>query len=220
MPIYDLISESTGRSYRVNAPRELTDDEVAFETERYDRQAQLAEQSKPFLDVTDLASSVGSAFGGLRKTLPASIQRLRVGLNRPDTYPEGAKRAFSEEKEFSDQTARENTYRLLTGNLGSVGESIREAGPSLGFSLASMGAAIPSSVAGGVAGTAIGGPVGGVIGGTTAGMAASGVAAYRMAGSQFLNEAFNTYLQNNPGADEATKEAAYQELLPLAQNSA
>ena len=220
MPIYDLFSESTGRSYRVKSARDLSDEEIAKETERYDQRAFEAEQNKPFLDVTDLASGIGSALSGLTKTGPAAVQRMRVGFDRPDTYPEGAKKAFEAEKEYTDQLARENTYRLLTGDLGSAGESMRKAGGSLGFTAGSVGAAIPATLAGGAAGTALGGPVGGTIGGVSAGMAASAAAAYRMAGSQFLDDAYNTYLQNNPNISEAEKEAAYQELLPLAQESA
>jgi len=220
MPKYALTSSATGRTYNVSTEEPWDDSDMAEAVAHFDSQAEEAEQNKPFLDVTDLASGIGSALSGLTKTGPAAVQRMRVGFDRPDTYPEGAKKAFEAEKEYTDQLARENTYRLLTGDLGSAGESMREAGGSLGFTAGSMGAAIPATLAGGAAGTALGGPVGGTIGGVSAGMAASAAAAYRMAGSQFLDDAYNTYLQNNPNISEAEKEAAYQELLPLAQESA
>jgi hypothetical protein len=186
----------------------------------FDSQAEEAERTKPFLDVTDLVSGIGSAYSGLTKTGPAAAYSMQMGLRRPETYTEEAKKAFAAEKEYTAQIERENTYRLLTGDLGSAGENIRKAGGSLGFSVGSMGAAIPATLAGGAIGTAIGGPIGGTIGGVAAGMAASGAAAYRMAGRQFLDDAYNTYLQNHPNISEAEKESAYQELLPLAQESA
>ena len=220
MPKYDLTSNATGRVYRVESGRELTDEEMSGAVAQFDSQAEEAERTKPFLDVTDLASSIGSAYSGLTKTGPAAAYSMQMGLRRPETYTEEAKKAFAAEKEYTAQIERENTYRLLTGDLGSAGENIRKAGGSLGFSVGSMGAAIPATLAGGAIGTAIGGPIGGTIGGVAAGMAASGAAAYRMAGRQFLDDAYNTYLQNHPNISEAEKESAYQELLPLAQESA
>jgi hypothetical protein len=220
MPKYDLTSNATGRVYRVESGRELTDEEMSGAVAHFDSQAEEAERTKPFLDVTDLVSGIGSAYSGLTKTGPAAAYSMQMGLRRPETYTEEAKKAFAAEKEYTAQIERENTYRLLTGDLGSAGENIRKAGGSLGFSVGSMGAAIPATLAGGAIGTAIGGPIGGTIGGVAAGMAASGAAAYRMAGRQFLDDAYNTYLQNHPNISEAEKESAYQELLPLAQESA
>jgi hypothetical protein len=127
MPTYDLYSESTGRSYRVKSAAELSDEEIAKETERYDQMAHQAEQTKPLFNLSDTLSAAGSAYSGLTEILPASVSRLYAGAKRPDL----SKQAFAAEKDYAAQVNRESTYRLLNGQSSIVGQSIREVGPSI-----------------------------------------------------------------------------------------
>jgi len=66
----------------------------------FDSQAEEAEKNMPFLDVTDLASGVVSAVGGLTKTAPAAAYSMQMGLRRPEQYTEEAKKAFAAEKDY------------------------------------------------------------------------------------------------------------------------
>jgi hypothetical protein len=208
-----------------------------------DIQMSQAEADKPFFRLGDAASGVADAVSGLTTTLPAAYYRLTEGFQRPDKYSPEARAAFDEEAGYAKRMQDESTARLKRGEASSTGDAFRSVGPSLGFSVATMGAAVPAGMAGakvGAAGgaaagagvgaffagvgaapgAAIGGTVGGTVGGVGAGMAAAGTAAYRMAGAQFLDDAFQAWLAKNPKADEAAREEAYQQLLPLAQNSA
>lgn len=220
-----------------------TDDDFEYVVNYLDQQAAQAETEKPFINLGDALSGIGDALGGLRKALPAAYYRLTEGFERPDKYSSGARAAFDAEAEYAKSMQDESTARLLKGEASSTGDTFRSIGPSLGFSAASMAAAIPAgavgakvgaaggaAVGGGVGalfagvgaapGAAVGGIVGGAVGGVGGSMTAAGTAAYRMAGSQFLDDAFKTWLANNPQADEAAREEAYQELLPLAKDAA
>lgn len=202
-----------------------------------------AEVNKPFFRLGDAASGVADAVGGLTTTLPAAYYRLSEGFQRPDKYSPSARAAFDEEASYAKQMQDESAARLMKGEASSTGDAFRSVGPSLGFSAATMAAAVPAGMAGAkigaaggaaagagvgaffagvgaVPGAAIGSTVGSTVGGLGAGMTAAGTAAYRMAGAQFLDDAFNAWLAKNPKADEAAREDAYQQLLPLAQNSA
>ena len=90
----------------------------------------------------------------------------------------------------AQQQADQRTAELQRqGQSDSTSEAIRSAIPSLGFSLGSMAAAIPAGLAGAAATqAAIPIPGSGLVGGALAAGAASGVAGYRIAGSQFLND--------------------------------
>ena len=123
-------------------------------------------------------------------------------------------------KEASDAQARGQARQQELARLGqtdSTSESIREAIPSLGFSLTSMGAAIPAGVAGTVATTPVGG--------AAAAGAAAGAAGYRMSGAQFLGDTFRkleeeSKKQRGRGLTEEEKQKAYDALLPVARNTA
>jgi len=194
-----------------------------------------AEAQKPFFRLGDAASGVVDAVSGLTTTLPAAYYRLSEGFQRPDKYSPSARAAFDEEAAYAKQMQDESAARLMRGESSSTGDAFRSVGPSLGFSGATMAAAIVGGQLGKVGGSAIGGvigtpiagvgaapgaAIGNVVGGVGGGMAAAGAAAYRMAGAQFLDDAFQAWLAKNPKADEAAREDAYQQLLPLAQNSA
>jgi len=174
------------------------------------------EAEKPFFDAGDTIGGIWDAVKGLGVTAPAAFYQLVEGMERPDEYSESAKRAFAEADAYTQEMQVKTEARKQLGESSSVGESFREAGPSLGFSLGSMAAALPAMKAGAVVGAKVGagvaaaaglaGPqalapeevvtvpvgagIGGLIGAGAAGMAASGGAAYRMAGASFLNESF------------------------------
>jgi hypothetical protein len=206
---------------------------------------------KEFFRIDDTISGIWDAVRGLGVTAPAAFYQLVEGLERPDQYSESAKKAFAEADAYLKEMQEKTEANLLAGKSSSVGESFREAGGSLGFSLGSMAAAIPASIGGAKAGAAAGatiaaaagfaGPqalapeeiatvpvgagLGGLIGGAVSAMAASGTAAYRMAGAQFMNEMFNAGLEeyeltNKAPMPEEERKQLFNALLPVAKNSA
>lgn len=243
MPTYSLTSPASGRSYDVDFEATPAESDMEDAVSFLDEQATKAETQKPGFRVGDALSGAVDAVSGLTKTLPAAYYRLNEGFQRPDKYSPSARAAFDEEAKYAKELEDESTARLMRGEASSTGDAFRSVGPSLGFSGASMAAAIPAGFVGGkggasvgaaagggigaafggvgaAPGAAIGAAVGGTVGSVGAAMAAAGTAAYRMAGAQFLDDTFQAWLTNNPQADEAAREAAYQELLPLAQDSA
>lgn len=237
MPVYSLTSPESGRTYQVNIDRTPTPEDVDSIWPQLDAHAAQQEANKPFFALGDTLSGIGTALGGLPETATASYYRLTEGMKRPDQYSPEARAAFDAEQKFAQEVQRESQNRLMRGEASSTGESFRDAAPSLGFSGVTMGANILGRAVGRPAGAVIGGLVsapsgpgavggagiGGAIGETTAGMAASGYAAYRMAGNQFLDEAFQRIGEERAKRGEAWGEAekaqAYNELLPLAQNT-
>jgi len=194
------------------------------------------EELKPGFGVGDTLSGIGSMLGGLTTTVPAAYYGVTEGFTRPDQYSPEARAAFDANTAYQQRMQQESQQRLERGEASSTGDAFRSAGPSLGGTVGSMAAAIPASIAGAKGGallggaigsavpgpgTAVGATVGGVFGGGAAAMAAAGGVAYRMAGQQFLNDAF-TALQKQRGGQmsEAEMQQAYNELLPLAENSA
>ena len=171
---------------------------------------------KPFFSFSDTVSGIWDAVSGLGATAPAAFYQLTEGLERPDQYSDNAKAAFAKADAYNAEMQAKTAANLAAGESTSVGESFREAGGSLAFSLGSMAAALPAMLAGGKAGALTGasvaaaagfaGPqalapeelvtvpvgsvVGGLIGGGIAAGSAAGTAAYRMAGASFLNESF------------------------------
>lgn len=187
------------------------------------------EELKPGFGVGDTLSGIGSMLGGLTTTVPAAYYGVTEGFTRPDQYSPEARAAFDANTAYQQRMQQESQQRLERGEATSTGDAFRSAGPSLGGTVGSMAAAIPAGMAAGaLAGTVIE-PGVGTVGGGLIGAAASGIAAaagagtvaYRMAGQQFLNDAF-TALQKQRGGQmsEAEMQQAYNELLPLAKNSA
>jgi hypothetical protein len=188
--------------------------------------AQPAEADKP---VFDLGNSLSALYeGATEQFIPgvkSALAQAYTGLERPDRNPEWATR-FMEEGRQAQQQADQRTAELQRqGQSDSTSEAIRSAIPSLGFSLGSMAAAIPAGLAGAAATqAAIPIPGSGLVGGALAAGAASGVAGYRMAGSQFLNDTFaqmeqESQKQRGRGLTEQEKATAYQELRPVAENT-
>ena len=148
---------------------------------------------------------------------PAAARTLWEGLERPDKWSPDTLKALETDEAFQREMQAKTEANQAAGTSSSVGESIREAGASAGFSLGSMAAAIPATVAGAYLTRS-------KLGANLAGGAAGGTAAYRMAGARFLNDAFKDWQTQeeqrlNRPVTEPEKEAAYQELLPLAQNA-
>lgn len=239
MPVYEVSSPHSGRTYDVDFNGEPTQQDAEYAATYYDQLAAQREAEKPGFSFGDALSGIGDAVGGLRKTLPAAYYRLTEGMARPDTYSHEARAAFDAESQYARDMQQESQNRLLRGEASSTGDAFRSAGPSLGFSAGSMAAAVPVGIAGGLAGAKVGGMIGTAVepgGGTAAGgvlgflggaggaMVGAGSAAYRMAGAQFLDDAFKTVGEQRAARgepwDDAAKEQAYRELLPLAQDSA
>jgi hypothetical protein len=187
------------------------------------------EELKPGFGLGDTLSGIGSMLGGLPTTVPAAYYGVTEGFTRPDQYSPEARAAFDANAAYQQRMQQESQQRLERGEATSTGDAFRSAGPSLGGTVGSMAAAIPAGMtAGALAGSFIE-PGGGTVGGGLVGAAASGLAAaagagtvaYRMAGQQFLNDAFTALQQQRGGQmSEAEKQQAYNELLPLAENSA
>lgn len=237
MPVYSVTSPESGRTYQVNIDRDPTPEDVDSIWPQLDAHAAQQEANKPFFSLGDTLSGIGTALGGLPETATASYYRLTEGMKRPDQYSPEARAAFDAEQKFTQQVQQESQNRLMRGEASSAGESFRDAAPSLGFSGVTMGANILGRVVGRPAGAVVGGLVsaptgpgalggagiGGAIGETATGMAASGYAAYRMAGNQFLDQAFQRIGEERAKRGEPwgeqEKEQAYNELLPLAQDT-
>lgn len=188
--------------------------------------AQPPEADKPAFDLGNSLSALYE--GATEQFIPgvkSALAQAYTGLERPDRNPEWATR-FMEEGRQAQQQADQRTAELQRqGQSDSTSEAIRSAIPSLGFSLGSMAAAIPAGLAGAAATqAAIPIPGSGLVGGALAAGAASGVAGYRMAGSQFLNDTFaqmeqESQKQRGRGLTEQEKATAYQELRPVAENT-
>jgi len=185
-----------------------------------------APKEKSFIGIGDTVSALGEAAVDVYKGFPASYYSLTEGLKRPDQYSPEAKAAFASSRERNAQLDAERVQREQAGTETSVGSTIREAGKSLNFSLANMAAAIPAGLAAGaVAGAvfppseAVTVPVGAVAAMGAAALASAPVA-YRMAGQQFLDDAFYEKEQRKGRPlSEKEKDDAYKILLPIAQNT-
>lgn len=174
-------------------------------------------EDKPFFDFADTASALVDFGRGIVASTPAAARTLWEGLERPDKWSPDTLKALETDEAFQREMQAKTEANQAAGTSSSVGESIREAGASAGFSLGSMAAAIPATVAGAYLTRS-------KLGANLAGGAAGGTAAYRMAGARFLNDAFKDWQTQeekrlNRPVTEPEKEAAYQELLPLAQNA-
>ena len=179
------------------------------------------------MSIADIPLALGEAFSGLTKTVPASFYAAKEGLARPDQYSKEAIAAFDTQREYFKKLEQEAATRKVEGRMTSVGEAVRGAGQSLGFTVAGMAPAIAGgAVAGAVAGALFPPaevatiPIGAIAGGIGS-MVASAPVSYRMAGGQFLYDAFKS-LEENKGSPltEEEKTKAYNELLPIAQNTA
>ena len=195
--------------------------------------------NKPKFDVSDTVIGIWDSLKGLGTYAPAAFYQMTEGMERPDKYSPSAAAAFKEAEDLQKEMDAKTSYRQSVGLSSSTGETFREIGPSLGGSLATLAATIPAAVAGAEAGGAIGGlagvpfagvgaapgaVVGGLVGGAIAGGAVGGTAAYRMAGAQFLNQAFTeleaaSMKTNGRPMNEEEKASQYEVLLPIAQNT-
>ena len=229
MPTYQLTSPKTGQRYRVQAGGELSPQDAEAAVNHYDSVYEQNTANKSFAGIGDTLSGIGSMLGGLPTTVPAAYYGVTEGFSRPDQYSPEARAAFDANAAYQQRMQQESQNRLMRGEATSAGDAFREAGPSLGFTVGSMAGAIPAGMAAGaLAGTFIE-PGGGTVGGGLIGAAASGIGAavgagtvaYRMAGQQFLNDAFNALREQRGGQmSEEEMQQAYNELLPLAENSA
>ena len=236
MPTYELTSPKTGQSYRVQADGQLSPEDAESAVAHFDGVYERHTQNKPFFSVGDTLSGIGDAVSALPLTTLGAYHRMREGFKRPDQYDPEAQAVFDAEAQLNERMQRESQNRLMRGEASSTGDAFRAAAPSLGSTVGTMAAAVPAGMASGAAygalagtavepggGTAVGGLGGAVVGGIGAGLAAGG-AAYRMAGTQFLNDAFTrleqVHREQGKPFTEEDRQKAYEALRPLAEDSA
>ena len=229
MPAYQLTSPKTGQRYRVQAGGELSPQDAEAAVNHYDSVYEQNTANKSFAGIGDTLSGIGSMLGGLPTTVPAAYYGVTEGFSRPDQYSPEARAAFDANAAYQQRMQQESQNRLMRGEATSAGDAFREAGPSLGFTVGSMAGAIPAGMAAGALAGSFIEPGGGTVGGGLIGAAASGIGAavgagtvaYRMAGQQFLKDAFDALREQRGGQmSEEEMQQAYNELLPLAENSA
>ena len=179
------------------------------------------------MSIADIPLALGEFFSGITKVVPASVAFAKEGLVRPDQYSKESIAAFDTQREYFKKLEQEAAARKAEGRMTSVGEAVRGAGQSAGFTIAGMA---PAIAGGAVAGAAAGAlfppaevatiPIGAIAGGIGS-MVASAPVSYRMAGGQFLYDAFKS-LEENKGSPltEEEKTKAYNKFLPIAQNTA
>jgi len=220
-------NESQTKKPQSVQPKETAFDIDTFLKENVSQKSISSPEPSQFFSIEDTVSSLGEAFSGLTKTVPASYYAAKEGLARPDQYSKESIAAFDAQREYFKQKEKEAATRGAEGRMTSVGEAIRGAGQSLGFTVTGMA---PAIAGGAMAGAAAGAlfppseaatiPIGAIAGGIGS-MVASAPVSYRMAGGQFLYDAFKS-LEENKGSPltEEEKTKAYNELLPIAQNTA
>jgi hypothetical protein len=166
-------------------------------------------EPREFFSFEDAVSAIGTIPEALAVGVPAAYQKLVTGLEIPEKSE-----AIESELAFQQRIQTEQADRVASGKATTFGSAIREALPSLGFSVLPMAAAIPA----GIGGTMVGGPAAPVTG-PAAAMAASGTVAYRMAGSDMMYRAYKQ-LEEAKGSPLTNEEKAeyYKTVLPIAQN--
>ena len=179
----------------------------------------------PWVFGGDTLSAAKDYISNIPTFAKGAFYRLSEDNTRPDQYSPGAKAAFEEEARAQQQIEEERLRRERAGESTQLGSAIREAIPSSGFSLGSMGAAAAAGIPAAGLGTLAAGPVGGIVGGISGSMAGSGAAAYRMQRSTFLEDSFKaaedkSLKENGRSLNEPEKQQLYNELLPLANDSA
>lgn len=179
----------------------------------------------PWVFGGDTLSAAKDYISNIPTFAKSAFYRLTEDDTRPDQYSPGAKAAFEEEARAQQQAEEERLRRERAGESTQLGSAIREAIPSSGFSLGSMGAAAAAGIPAAGLGTLAAGPVGGIVGGISGSMAGSGAAAYRMQRSTFLEDSFKaaedkSLKENGRSLNEPEKQQLYNELLPLANDSA
>ena len=132
---------------------------------------QEAERDLPFISLADTASALGDVFRGLPPTLKASYYQITESGTRPDKRSDAYKQAMAERDAFLD-----SLQQVPEGQKTDVGEAIRGAAGSIGFTGIAAGSALAAGAVGRAVGTRVGGAVGGTLGGA-AGAPAGGVGA-------------------------------------------
>jgi len=179
-----------------------------------------AQPDKPFFDLGNTAGALWEgATQQLWPAIKATAAQAYTGLDRPDQAPEWAKQALAENRQVQEQKQAKTAQLQREGKSDSVSESIREAIPSLPFSVGSLAAGLAAAAPVVAMGGGLTAPAG-----IAAGMAGSAAAAYRLAGSQYLNDAFaelekSSQEQRGRGLDDGEKQKAYEVLRPLAEKA-
>lgn len=199
-----------------------------------------AEPEKPVFSLSNLPGALWDAGRGLANTLPASAYRAYYGLDRPDQQSDAARAAYEQEAKFTQEMEDKTAAAQAAGTSDSTSEAIRDAGKSLGFTGISMLGSAGGQAAGTAIGTGVGGALGafaggvgaapgalwgGRIGGLIGGMGTGGKLSYDMAGNSLMTEAFarlenKTQKEQGRSMTEQERQTAYEELLPIAKNTA
>jgi hypothetical protein len=223
MPTY-IVELEDGRELEVEADTPPTSEDLTqYFAAQNAPQDQEAKKDLPFGDITDVASALGQAGKSVFTTVPASFRQMYEGSMNPWNKSSESLQSRKEMQRVAQESEAAQAEAEASGDASVMGRAIRSGIPSYGFT----GAILPVSVAaGGVAGLGTGlvskNPVAAQRAAIAAGSAASGIAAYRMASSQFMDDAReridNFFLEKTgrlPNKQE--QDEAYQELLPLAQ---
>lgn len=201
---------------------------VSWEQARKDAEAYEASKPKPeqpIFGLGDFASAAGGFISALPTTGTEAFYRMKERSKRPDQFSPEAQAAFAESRALQERMAQEQAEREKAGTSTTIGQAIREATSSSGYTLGSMLPAIAGGVATGAAAGALAGPVGKVVGGIVGGFAGSGAAAFTMSQNQFMEDAFReaeARMQKTQkrSLSEQEKQALYQEMEPLARDNA
>ena len=223
MPTY-IVELEDGRELEVEADTPPTSDDLTqYFAAQNAPQAQAAKKDLPFGDITDVASALGQAASSSLTTVPASFRQMYEGSMNPWEKSAESLESRKAMQRVAQESEAAQAEAEAFGDASVMGRAIRSGIPSYGFT----GAILPVSVAaGGVAGLGTGlvskNPVAAQRAAMAAGSAASGVAAYRMAASQFMDDArerIDNFFLEKAGRlpNKQEQDEAYQELLPLAQ---
>lgn len=223
MPTY-IVELEDGRELEVEADTPPTSEDLTqYFAAQSAPQAQAAKKDLPFGDITDVASALGQAASSSLTTVPASFRQMYEGSMNPWEKSAESLESRKAMQRVAQESEAAQAEAEASGDASVMGRAIRSGIPSYGFT----GAILPVSVAaGGVAGLGTGlvskNPVAAQRAAMAAGSAASGVAAYRMAASQFMDDArerIDNFFLEKAGRlpNKQEQDEAYQELLPLAQ---
>ena len=226
------------RQYQNSKPQPLTPES----RERLDaflasRQPEQPKPEQPIFGLGDFASAAGGFISALPTTGTEAFYRMKEGSKRPDQFSPEAQAAFAESRALQERMTQEQAEREKAGTSTTIGQAIREATSSSGYTLGSMvpalavgiGGRMVGAKAGALAGAATGVPqlaaVGAVGGALLGGFGGAGAAAYTMAQNQFMEDAFRKAEERmqrtqKRAMSEQEKQALYEAMEPLARDNA
>jgi hypothetical protein len=222
MPQY-LVELEDGRELEIEADRTPTSDDLRKYFSSIQPKEEKPKEDLPFFDLTDTASALGQAGKSLLTTGPASVRQMYEGTMNPWKKSQESKESREAARQVQIESELAQAEAEKSGDASISGRAVRSAIPSLGLTASIL----PVSAAAGIAtygGTSLatGNPATAQRAAMLTGSVASGYAAYRMAASQFLDDArekIDNFFREKVGRlpTKQEQDEAYQELLPLAQ---